>query len=117
MTGDQTNIGNGVPDVLTCTIQDNNSFFTHHNISWKRNGEEIITTIGNSLSLNISHPLGSKDNKFGTYSCVVSSQFGTVVETIHIAEEGEHKCIEYIEIYSIKNWPLHAIEVLALSCV
>lgn len=89
VVADQVNAEMGGAASLTCTTWDNNEVSVQHNMSWVKNRDVIMASTGNTLTVNTSHLLGTGTRHFGTYACVVSSQFGTAVKTIHIAEEGE----------------------------
>ena len=93
VVADQVNAEMGGAASLTCTVLDNSEISVQHNMSWVKNGDVIMASTGNTLTANTSHLLDNGTSHFGTYSCVVSSQFGTAVKTIHIAEEGECSCM------------------------
>ena len=95
VVADQVNAEMGRAASLTCTVLDNNEVSVQHNMymSWVKNGDVIMASTGNTLTVDASHLLDTGTSHFGTYSCVVSSQFGTAVKTIHIAEEGECSCM------------------------
>ena len=93
VVADQVNAEMGGAASLTCTVLDNNGVSVQHNMSWVKNGDVIMASTGNTLTVDTSLLLDTGTSHFGTYSCVVSSQFGTAVKTIHIAEEGECSCM------------------------
>ena len=103
VVADQVNAEMGGADSLTCTMLDSNEISFQYNMSWVKNREVIIDTTGTTLTMNTSQLLGTGISHFGTYSCVVSGQFGTAVETIHIAEEGECLCMSLSSCKQLKH--------------